>query len=413
MDENEPRILLLDDEGFMLNLLSHTLKGLGFSRLTLCDNGREALRHVASASPPDVILLDLNMPDMDGVEFARRLAENNYSGTLVLVSGEGERILHMVEKLIQAHAITILGYLHKPFSRPDLQAIMAKAMESLRHKPTPSKAYDAQALSQAIAERQLVNFYQPKVDIASKEVVGVEALVRWEHPTDGLVYPVQFIGIAEDHHLIDALTREVVRGALAQARRWRSIGLNLKMSINVSMDNLCSLDFAEFMIGEAERADVAPQDILLEVTESRLMLDQRVALEVLARLRMKRFQMAIDDFGTGHSSLSQLRDIPFDELKIDHGFVHDACKDPTARAIYDASLALGKQLGMVVVAEGVEDEDDWNMLLQGNCDLAQGFFVGKPMRAEAVAGWLQAWRERCDALDRESSGSHAAWPTRH
>ena len=396
MDNSELRVLLLDDEVFMLNLLSHILRGLGFSQVTSCDNGLQALQHVSGDDPPDLILLDLNMPDMDGVEFARKLVECDYSGKLVLVSGEGERVLHMVEKLIQAHSIAILGYLHKPFSRPALQAIMAMAMHSRRREPLPSKAYDAEAVARAIATGQLVNFYQPKVDIATKSAIGVEALVRWEHPTDGLVYPAQFITVAEDHHLIDALTREVVRSALAQSKRWRMEGLHLRMAINVSMDNLSSLEFAEFMIGEAERAEVSPQDIVLEVTESRLMLDQRAPLEVLARLRMKRFQMAIDDFGTGHSSLSQLRDIPFDELKIDHGFVHDASKDQTARAIYDASLALGKQLGMVVVAEGVEDEADWNMLLQGNCDLAQGFFVAKPMRAEAVAAWLEEWKARWD-----------------
>jgi EAL domain-containing protein (putative c-di-GMP-specific phosphodiesterase class I) len=139
---------------------------------------------------------------------------------------------------------------------------------------------------------------------------------------------------------------------------------------------------------------VSPADLILEVTESRLMLDQRAPLEILARLRMKRYGLSIDDFGTGHSSLKLLRDIPFDELKIDGSFVHDAWHDPTARAIYDASLALGQQLGMVVCAEGVEDGDDWDLVKRSGCDKAQGYFIGRPMPANEFPTWLESWQAR-------------------
>jgi EAL domain-containing protein (putative c-di-GMP-specific phosphodiesterase class I)/AmiR/NasT family two-component response regulator len=394
VDKADLHVLLLDDESFMLKLLSHILAELGFLKVIQCDNGPLALQHVDSSEPPDLILLDLNMPDMDGVEFVRRLVEHGYRGSLVLISGEGERILHMADKLIRAHSIEILGRLGKPFSKPALSAIMDKAIASRRSASAPRRAYDAQDVAVAISSGQLVNFYQPKVDVMSKAVIGVEALVRWEHPVDGLVFPDQFIAVAEDHHLIDSLTHEVLHNALAQARSWQSDGLQLRMAVNVSMDNLSSLDFAEFVYHEAMHVGVAPQDVVLEVTESRLMLDQRAPLEVLTRLRMKRFRLAIDDFGTGHSSLSQLRDIPFDELKIDRGFVHDAWRDPTSRAIYDASLALGRQLGMVVVAEGVEDAEDWEMLRATNCEHAQGYFMAKPMRAEKIPSWIDEWNRR-------------------
>jgi EAL domain-containing protein (putative c-di-GMP-specific phosphodiesterase class I) len=133
---------------------------------------------------------------------------------------------------------------------------------------------------------------------------------------------------------------------------------------------------------------------VLEVTESRLMLDQRAPLEVLARLRLKRFRLSIDDFGLGHSSLAQLRDIPFDELKIDQSFVSGARQDSTARAIYDASLGLGQQLGMTVVAEGVENIDDWNLVRSTPCDQAQGYFIARPMPAAHLVDWIASWNER-------------------
>ena len=185
-----------------------------------------------------------------------------------------------------------------------------------------------------------------------------------KHPADGLVLPEQLISVAEAHGLIDALTHVVLAEAIAQAKAWREAGLQLRIAVNVSMDNLASVAFADQVSREAASAGVPPQDIVLELTESRLMLDQRAPLESLTRLRMKRFRLSIDDFGTGHSSLTQLGEIPFDELKIDRSFVHGALHDATRQAIYGASLGLGRQLHMEVVAEGVEDAQTRDLLVE-------------------------------------------------
>ncbi|MEO6103814.1 MAG: EAL domain-containing response regulator [Pseudoxanthomonas sp.] len=395
MHRSALKILVLDDEPFMLRLLTHMLAGLGFSSVTTCDSGSLALAQVAApAQPPDLILMDLNMPHMDGIQFVRKLVEHNYRGSLLLISAEDERVMQMAEKLVQAHHITVLGHLRKPASRQALAQVLEK-WRPQSHVPHPAmKSYGVDELRTAIDQGQLVNYYQPKVAVDSGAVVGVETLVRWRHPQDGLVFPDQFIGMAEEHGLIDPLTRLVLGGALAQARRWRRRGLPLRIAVNVSMDNLSSVDFADFVTATAAAAEHAPHDLMLEVTEGRLMHDQRAPLETLTRLRMKRFRLSIDDFGTGHSSLAQLRDISFDELKIDRSFVHGALHDGTARAMYDASLGLGKQLGMEVVAEGVEDNDDWKLLRLTGCDLAQGYFIGRPMPAADLPGWIASWNER-------------------
>jgi EAL domain-containing protein (putative c-di-GMP-specific phosphodiesterase class I)/DNA-binding NarL/FixJ family response regulator len=399
-EKAEARILVLDDDPFMLKLLDLMLGSLGFTQVTTCANGRAALEWIDSpAGAPALILFDLNMPGMDGVEFVRHLVERRYGGSLILVSGENERMLQTAESLVRAHGMTVLGRLHKSVRREALVALLDKwTQHSLGRPLIAKKVYGADEVRAAIANGELVNHYQPKVSVSTGQVTGVEALVRWRHPVDGMVFPDQFIGVAEAHGLIDDLTTAVLCAALTQTRIWRDLGLALRMSINVSMDNLASLDFPEFVAGRAAAAGVSPEDVVLEVTESRLMKDLRIPLEVLARLRL-----TIDDFGTGHSSLAQLRDFPFDELKVDRGFVHGAFEDETLRAIYDASLGLAKQLGMDIVAEGVEDRDDWDFLRRTGCGMAQGYFIAKPMPADALPGWIQAWdvrvREELQAIE--------------
>jgi EAL domain-containing protein (putative c-di-GMP-specific phosphodiesterase class I)/CheY-like chemotaxis protein len=408
MDKTAIRILVLDDESFMLKLLTRMLGRLGFASVTASDSGSVALAWVdAPNNQPNLILLDLNMPEMDGIEFVRNLVDHDYTGSLILVSGEDERVLQMAEKLVRAHQITVLGHLKKPVSLEGLAAMVDKWMPAGAHQ-REMKAYGAEELRAAIGNNELVNYYQPKVVVASGEVAGVETLVRWRHPVDGLVLPDQFIGVAEAHGLIDELTCVVLINAMAQSKAWRQAGLHLSVAINVSMDSLSSVALADFVAEAAEAAGVPPQDIVLEVTESCLMLDQRAPLEILTRLRLKRFRLSIDDFGTGHSSLTQLRDIPFNELKIDQSFVHGAWHDETARAMYYTSLGLGTHLGMDVVAEGVEDRDDWNLVRGTGCDLAQGYFIARPMPAADLPGWIESWNSResewaGDAASREEA----------
>lgn len=396
------KILVLDDEPFMLKLLARMLANLGYCALTSCDNGQAALNYVLSSQGcPDLILLDLNMPEMDGVEFVRHLVECHYSGALILVSGEDERMLHSVEKLVRAHQMTVLGSLTKPVTRTLLAALIdlwkAPDIKAIR---AARKSYSADELRVAIAGGELINYFQPKVLVATGEVIGVETLVRWRHPKDGMVFPDQFIGVAEEHGLIDDLTRTVLNGALRQSRRWRDSGYSWRVAVNLSMDNLVSLNFLDDILALTQQAGVSPQELVLEVTESRLMHDQRVPLEILTRLHLKRFRLSIDDFGTGNSSLSQLRDIPFVELKIDQSFVHGAWGNDTQRAMFNASHGLARQLNMEAVAEGVEDQADWDFVRQQGCDLAQGYFIARPMPAEDLPAWLNEWEMRRLVLAR-------------
>jgi EAL domain-containing protein (putative c-di-GMP-specific phosphodiesterase class I) len=243
------------------------------------------------------------------------------------------------------------------------------------------------------------------VALATREVVGFESLVRWQHPSDGLIAPDQFIGLAAQHGLITALTEVVLGMAMSQARDWSRAGHQIPIAVNVSMDDLTALDFPDRAADLAAAIGVEPQLITLEVTEGQVMRQLSTVLDVLSRLSLKRFRLAIDDFGTGHSSLAQLRDLPFDELKIDRGFVHGALTDGTRRAICSASLRMAHQLQMQVVGEGIEDVDDWEFLAHLGCDVGQGYYMARPMPAAEVQIWLEGW-----GAHSHDSAPHTAVP---
>lgn len=389
------KILVIDDDTFICRLLGRQLNMLGFPDVEQYEHASHAV-HRLESRPDEVELIfcDLQMPDMDGIEFIRQLAHLGYRGVLVLVSGEDERILQSAERLARAHRLRVAGTLFKPVASDQLHRLLQGLPGTSQDRSTTSASYSAMALAEAMANGQLINHYQPKVDLQSGALVGVETLVRWQHPQDGLVYPDQFIPLAEDHGLIDDLIQVVLQQTLQDARTWLQAGHPLQLAVNVSMDNLVRLDFPEFVAEAARAAGVAPSLLILEVTESHLMSNPQAALDILTRLRLKRIGLSIDDFGTGHSSLAQLRDIPFTELKIDRSFVHGAWRNSALRTILSASLDMARRLGMHTVAEGVEDKDDWDYLRNAGCDVAQGWFIAKAMPADRLLPWLAEWEQR-------------------
>lgn len=398
------KILVVDDEPFALRLITHQLGRLGFSDVMAHERAADALgRLEADVRAADVVLLDLQMPEMDGVEFVRHLGELRYQGALILISAEDERIIETTRKLARAHHLDVRGALHKPVTPLQLQGLLGEVPRpAVRQVAATPRHYTPARLLHAIVQGELRLVYQPKVELATGKVAGVETLVRWQHPEDGLVGPEHFIPLAEEHHLIDDLTRTMLGHALAQTRRWNEAGLRLHVGVNVSMDNLGALDFPDFVARSLADAGVPPEQLVLEVTESRLMTNVLASLDILTRLRLKHIGLSIDDFGTGHSSLAQLRDIPFDELKLDRGFVHGALHDHPNRAILEANLQMARQLGMRTVAEGVEDRDDWRLLRRLQCELAQGYFIARPMAGDDLVGWMADWEARVPALIAES-----------
>jgi EAL domain-containing protein (putative c-di-GMP-specific phosphodiesterase class I)/CheY-like chemotaxis protein len=389
------KILVVDDEPFALKLLERQLTQLGHEVIPY-ENAREALGILEAGDHViDVVFSDLQMPVMDGVDFVRQLVQAGYNGHLVLVSGEDPRILKSAEKLASAHGLRVLGSLSKPATREQVQQRLEAPATAECEPPKPQDVpYQLHELCAAILEGQLVTYYQPQVALSTGSWLGVEALVRWQHPRDGLVTADRFVNRMERYGLVDELIRAVLPAALRQAAEWQQDGIDLRLAVNLSMDNLTSLDFPDFVVDAAQATGFSLSKLILEITETRLMHDRLISLDIMTRLRLKRISLSIDDFGTGHASLAHLRDIPFDELKIDRTFIHSACHDESRKAIVNASLSLARQLNLSTVAEGVENEEDWQFLRATSCDVAQGYFIGRPMPADQLHQWHAEWKCR-------------------
>jgi EAL domain-containing protein (putative c-di-GMP-specific phosphodiesterase class I) len=244
-------------------------------------------------------------------------------------------------------------------------------------------------LRQAIDRGELVLHYQPKIHCAQRRVVGVEALVRWQHPERGLMGPDLFIPLAEQSGLIKQLTHHVLKAAINQCAVWRAMGIELPVSVNVSMRDLHDARLPELIAGLLAAEHIPGEQLELEITESALMADPRRALEVLRHLRTLGLQIAVDDFGTGYSSLTYLKHLPVDSLKIDKSFVRQLATDPSDLAIVRSIVELGHNLGLRVIAEGVEDAASWEKLADHGCDAGQGYYLGRPTPPSDFERWLR------------------------
>jgi EAL domain-containing protein (putative c-di-GMP-specific phosphodiesterase class I)/signal transduction histidine kinase len=265
-------------------------------------------------------------------------------------------------------------------------------------------------LRRAIDGGELVLFYQPQVDVRTGALAAAEALIRWQHPQRGLLAPDEFIPLAEQTRLIRTVSRWVLGAALRQCAEWRAAGLSIPVAVNLSAHDLQDASLPEVVSDLLRSCGVPPEYLRVEITESSLMVDPARARDVLGRLRGLGVKIAIDDFGTGYSSLAYLKDLPVDELKIDRSFVHDMGTDAGARAIVRAIIDLAEDLGLHVVAEGVEDRATWETLSAQGCEAAQGYYFAPPLRAADMAGWaagLRDWR-----LEEERAQLEAALAAR-
>lgn len=395
-DENQElsnlHLMLIDDDPFILNYLTRLLSSRGIHQIRFAGNGHAALEELKNNPVPiDVMVCDLNMPGMDGVEFLRHLSDANYTGAIIIISGNAD-LLSTIYELAQAHGLRILGTLAKPFTPQRFFDILNLQFGERRlAKPRSTvPVLRPTDVTEALVKGEFIPYFQPKVDAITLKPYGAEALARWQRPDGSLISPFAFVPLMEMHGMIDQLFITILSQTLSASNVLQQHGFgHLKLAVNLASSTLGTLNLPDIIDRELQRHKIHPEQLILEITESGLMHDARIGLDVLLRLRLKGIGLSIDDFGTGYSTIDQLRRLPFTELKIDQSFVASATKNPASKIILESSIDLARRLNLRTVAEGVESELDLDMIRKLGCDVVQGFLVAKPMPLNAFIEWLK------------------------
>jgi EAL domain-containing protein (putative c-di-GMP-specific phosphodiesterase class I) len=389
--------IVIDDDELQLLLLTEHCLALGMRNVRNYQSAGDAMRALrsgCSCTPETLLVLDLNMPRLDGVEVLRELQLTKFPGRVLLISGEGQRMLEAVTRVARGMGLGVVGALSKPVTRESIRAAITAIPDCGSMPDDAVRKFSVEEVRRAIENDELEVFYQPKVFVGSCEVSGYEALMRWRHPVFGLLGPGAFLEVMETGGLLTAATRVLLHRVLGDRQQLAAAGARVPVAVNIAIGDMEGSGFCDELMAMLKVFRATPHDIHLEVTERGVSKNALASLHSMSRLRLHQIRLAVDDFGTGEASLLRLREYPFDYIKIDRRFVHGAVSDGACRAIYDACSAMAFQLGLGVVAEGVENEADWHFIRRRNCEQAQGYFIGHPMPLSDIRAWTRDWAAR-------------------
>ena len=363
-DRRELLALVIEDHDFQRQMVVEMLRELGIAEVLQAGDGRQGLDVMKRSAQIDLLVCDLEMPEMDGMEFIRHLGQAKNPASLIISSAKPRALMSSVEKMTRAYGVRLLGTIEKPVTMEGLENLLAQyKQQSAQPDARPAAAPAAFSLDEivnGVTQKQFEPFFQPKLALSSGLLSGAEALARWRHPDRGIVSPFAFIGILETAGKIDDLTFLMLEKSADACRRWRESGHDLSVSVNLSLASLADTTLAERVTGIVRDKGLDPAHMVLEITESAAMTDVAPALENLTRLRMRGFGLSIDDYGTGFSSMQQLTRIPFSELKIDQSFVSACASSPSSCAIVESSMEIAQRLNSKFVGEGIGFQDESN-----------------------------------------------------
>jgi len=374
------RLLVIDDEPLMASVVGKVARLLGFDVITTDDPSD--LRTRLRTWRPNAIVLDLMMPGLDGFEVLGILKEESSNARILIVSGGDQPVIEAARDLATRNGLQIVGILAKPFETDALSGLLRAALSD-------SEMVNATTLTHALVNGELHLEYQPQVDLRTQLPTGVEALLRWHHPRFGLVPPSAFLPLVEQQSLIAAMAGWVIGTALDQKQRWLSDGLDLDMAINLSARDFTATDIGGAIESACAELAMKVSGITLEITESAATVNPARIAAVAQRL--PGIRLSLDDLGTGYSSLLQLRQLPFSEVKIDQFFVKDCTASKENMIVVRAIVDLAQQLGHRVVAEGVESGEILQALIDANCDEAQGYWVSPALPGDQIPPWTAEW----------------------
>ncbi|MDR3793062.1 MAG: EAL domain-containing response regulator [Terracidiphilus sp.] len=374
------KLLVVDDEADVGEFVSAAAEAMGFE----CTATTDATTFLEVLTPQiTTILADLMMPEMDGIELLRLLSERKCKASIILMSGVGKRVLETAEQLAQVLGLSIIVHLQKPFRLAQLEEILERPAEPAI-EPTVEPALKPSPLDEelrsAIERKEFILHYQPQIEIATGRVVGLEALARRQHPKRGLIFPDEFIGRMEELGLIDELGWIVANRGMSEIGMFaNSSGKSPMLSLNASVYSLTDLFYPDMLVSIAKKHGILPVNITIEITESGLIKELARTLDILTRLKMKQVKLSIDDFGKGYAMMQQLQMIPATELKIDKSLIQNIQGKDTDRILIQKTIEMAHELGMKVMGEGVETNEQLEYLRLNGCDGVQGYLFSRPL----------------------------------
>ena len=389
------RVVLIDDDEHICELITATGRTLGIECVA-CTNADAFYNEVSQET--GLILLDLHMPQTDGVEVLRGLAARQSRVRIVLMSGADDRVFATTEALAKSLNLNVVGRLQKPFRVAELQSVLTISLRQPVASSTLSSprvhAIPDEDFAAALTAKQLVVNYQPQVSLSNGKIAGVEALVRWAHPVHGLVFPESFISRFEGLGLIDQLGAIVFEQALNDLTALRvAAGSSIGISLNISVHSLLDLKLPDQLESIAKKCGIDVKSVTIEVPESALARTITRVKEVLEQLQRKGFSLSIDNFGANSGMMRNLKLIPAAEVKIDRAIVEMMVADQAERALVQRGIEGGHALGMRVVAEGIETEEQKEIILAQGCDVAQGYLFSRPLPLDQMLLWLHQTRQ--------------------
>jgi EAL domain-containing protein (putative c-di-GMP-specific phosphodiesterase class I) len=377
------RLLILDDDPRILRLLVAAGERSRYEVTPV--ETISAFREALETTEPSLIVVDIQTQGGLGSDLLLYLQRRGCGVPIIVVGGADSHALDAVRQAQTLSGLTIIGTLVKPFPPEALTALL-----EIRREPDLDEWADE--IRAAIEARQLGVQFLPIVEVTGGRVVGFEALARWFHPRRGLISPDRFIPLAESSGLMEPLTDYVLARSIENCAQWAGAGFDLAVAVNVAAPSLVSGQ----IVGEIGRLlgehHLPASRLIVEVAESAAMRQPELTSDILARLQERGVSLALDDFGTGYTSLRVLSQIPFDELKIDRAFVANVLESRQSQTIVKAIAALGKSLGLTLVAEGVENLATWRWLREHGIDRCQGFTIARPMPSDRVLDWLRGYR---------------------
>jgi EAL domain-containing protein (putative c-di-GMP-specific phosphodiesterase class I)/CheY-like chemotaxis protein len=396
-------VLVIDDHRFQRSVLTRMLKAVGIANVLEAEDGAGALAVVrAQRDSLTLIVTDVDMPEMDGLEFLRRLSEEAPRTPVAIHSALDRALLKSIEVMAAAYGVDLIGVLEKPATEQALSEVVKRALERTSTPRQLVAEADEAQLDAAVKQHEFEPWFQPKVDLRSGRVAGAEVLVRWCRLHADPLPPDRFLTMVRERGLMRSLTLAVAARSAEYLQQVGPRGKDFTLSLNVCPTLLDDPEFAASLAHALTSGGATAEEVVLEITESAASRNQGAALENLARLRMRGFELSIDDFGTGHSSLAKLVRTPFSELKIDREFVAKVATDSSARTLVESIVAIARRLGLRTVAEGIETQAQREILIGLNCDMGQGYLFAKPMAAADWLEWMQDKLARPIAAGREN-----------